>query len=246
MKNIIATTILAFGMLFTTAFAADAGVEQYVNSGDLVQLDATNSIPDRGGEIIKYKWKQIKRKHTKKVHLLNRRTATPTFIAPEVEETTELIFRLKTKEAYDCKRVNKKGKKRGCKKYKSKDTVSIFVQPKDNNNTENNETNTSNVVITGNLIENNCGQFYVTDNALENGELYITEINSSFSNYNLQFITPFEHEGSFTIEATLDKLKTYYLGFRSSWCSSLSSGFQVESNQTTINIGNIYAEPAAY
>jgi len=129
MKNVILAMILAFGMLFTTTFAADAGVEQYVNSGALVQLDATDSIPDRDGEIIKYKWKQIRSKGIPKVQLSNKKTATPTFIAPEVEETTEIVFKLKTKEIYNCRRVNKKGKKKGCKKYKSEDNVSIFVQP---------------------------------------------------------------------------------------------------------------------
>ena len=159
MKNII----LAFSMLISTTFAADAGVEQHVYSNDLVTLDATNSMPDRNGEIVKYKWKQIKRKHASKITLTDKRTATATFIAPEVDEATELTFRLKTKEFYNCKdkrnkcskENNSKSDKQTCKKYTTKDTVSVFVHPADSNNADNNDTNVTGVSISGTIKDTN-------------------------------------------------------------------------------------------
>lgn len=154
MKNIILTLTVAFGMLFTTIFAADAGLEQQVYSNDLVQLDATNSIPNKDGEIVKYKWKQIKRKGTLKVDLSDKKSAIPTFIAPVVEEMTELVFRLKTKEYYSCKDKGSSDQQK-CKKYTTKDTVSIFVLPESDNNTENNDSNLSGLNIDGKIIDIN-------------------------------------------------------------------------------------------
>ena len=251
MRNLFLTIVIAYGILFTSTFAADAGIEQFVNSNDLVTLDSTSSIPEKDGEIVKYKWKQIKHKGTPKIHLSNRKTATPTFIAPTVEETTELFFKLKTKEIYNCK----KGKKKGCKKYKSKDTVSIFVQPKDNNTTENNETNISNITITGTIHENNCGQWYVTDNPLEGGTIYITT--EDMSNYDpnnaswswIDIVTDgdsFPNEGDFNINATLEKQKTYYILYTSNWCAGVSGAFIVNDNNLAIDVGDISLNGAVY
>lgn len=164
MKHTIITIVLAFSMLCTVTFAADAGVEQHVNSNDIVTLDGTASMPDKGGEIVKYKWKQIKRKHTPKVELLDKKSAIATFMAPEVEETTELIFKLKTVEYYNCEAKGSKGSqckkgskgskdKKKCKKYATKDFVNIFVHPVDNNGTDNNESNTTGVNISGKITD---------------------------------------------------------------------------------------------
>jgi hypothetical protein len=70
---------------------ADAGDDQWVDAGDLVTLDAGGSTdPDDG--IASYFWEQT---GGVSVALTDQGTATPTFTAPEVDQTGEtLTFRL--------------------------------------------------------------------------------------------------------------------------------------------------------
>ena len=241
MRNIFLTIFLAFSMLFTTIHAADAGLEQHVTSNDLVQLDATNSMPEKSGEIVKYKWKQTKRKSDPKVHLSDKKSMTPTFIAPDVEEITKLIFSLKTKEYYACK--DKEGSdKQKCKKYTSKDTVNIFVHPT-NNNEDNNDDNVAGFNIDGKIIDlNSIGisgasvnigtQTVVTD---ENGSYTImnvevasrVSIDVTHPNYMANSRIVEVRDQNITLDIILDKATT--LSFSSATGGNISdNGASVE------------------
>ncbi len=182
MKNIILSIILTFSMLSTITYAADAGQEQQVSSSDLVSLDATNSMTYKDGEIVKYKWKQIKRKSDPKVHLSDKKSATPTFIAPDVEKITKLIFRLETKEHYACKDKRDSDKQK-CKKYTTKDTVNIFVHP--SNNAQNNDTDITGFKIDGKIIDlNSIG---ISGASINIGtQTAITDENGSYSIMNVE------------------------------------------------------------
>jgi hypothetical protein len=166
------------GMITTISYAdANAGTEQTVTSGETVQLDGTASIPEHSDGTLRYRWRQTHKRTSPCVRLHHKRKAIATFIAPEVEEATELTFKLKTVERYDCTKRQKKGsfgifnhsynqhafrhgrchkRFKRCKKYVSFDTVSVFVLPADdNNNTDNNDTNISGVTITGQVADTN-------------------------------------------------------------------------------------------
>ena len=201
MKKMILSIFFSLGMLSTTSFAAsNAGVEQYVFSQDTVQLDGTTSTLDKDGDKLKYKWKQVKDSSTPTVNLSQSKTATPTFVAPDVNETTELIFKLKTVELYDCKKKNDKGskgskrskgskeknhkKRQKCKKYKTYDFVSIFVSPSENNGTDNNETNASGISISGNIIDAN-GTAISGASVNIDGQTVITDINGMYTVMNI-------------------------------------------------------------
>ena len=89
---------------------ADAGVDQTVVVADQVTLDGSASS-DADGFIRSYRWRQVS---GPRVRLRARRSVNPTFVAPEVTEATELVFRL---------RVNDNLRK------KDRDTVTITVSP---------------------------------------------------------------------------------------------------------------------
>ena len=121
-KNILKVGIMS--LLFTTSIfaGANAGVDQVVTSGELVQLQGSKSTLEKGGELFKFVWKQTA--GSQMVELSNSRLTSPRFIAPSVQETTVLTFRLVTKERFKCR-------KRKCRKYKSKDFVNVTIKPKD-------------------------------------------------------------------------------------------------------------------
>ncbi|MGS2717600.1 PKD domain-containing protein [Eionea flava] len=73
---------------------ADAGEDQDVVVSDVVTLNAEASS-DEDGSIIRYRWRQTS---GPRVKLLGRRSATATFTAPEVTETTELTFVLRVRD----------------------------------------------------------------------------------------------------------------------------------------------------
>lgn len=119
--------ILKAGMmslLFTTSIfaGANAGIDQDVTSGELVQLRGSASSLEKGGELFRFVWKQTD--GSQLVELSNARLTSPRFVAPSVQETTVLTFRLVTKERFNCK-------KRKCRKYRSKDFVNITIEPKE-------------------------------------------------------------------------------------------------------------------
>jgi len=204
MKKIILSIFFSLGILSTSSFSAsNAGIEQHVFSLNTVQLDGTESTLDRDGEELKYKWKQVKDSSTPTVDLSQRKTATPTFVAPNVNETTEFIFKLKTVELYDCKKKNHKGfkgskgskgsksfkgknhkKRKQCKQYKTYDFVSIFVSPSDNNTTENNETNTSSFHISGKIVDTN-GTAISNASVNIDGQTVITDISGTYTVMNI-------------------------------------------------------------
>jgi len=93
MKNIIYSFLLVFTLFLTGC--ADAGKDQTVNSGDIVTLDASASTASVGGEIKKYRWKQIR---GKRVVLSDKKSPQVTFTAPTVSKKTTLVFKLKTME----------------------------------------------------------------------------------------------------------------------------------------------------
>ncbi|PTB83443.1 hypothetical protein C9926_02895, partial [Sulfurovum lithotrophicum] len=128
----------------------------------------------------------IKDSSTPTVNLSDRKSATPTFTAPDVNESTELIFKLKTVEIYNCNnRTNKSSKKRKqCKKYKTYDFVSIFVSPADNNSTDSNETNISGVSISGNIIDIN-GTTIAGATVSIDGQTVITDANGVYTVMNV-------------------------------------------------------------
>ena len=67
---------------------ADAGPDQTVNERSLVTLNGSSTNPD-GGNTISYKWTQTEGNTT--VVLNNSNTASPTFIAPTVDENGDVI-----------------------------------------------------------------------------------------------------------------------------------------------------------
>jgi hypothetical protein len=69
---------------------ANAGVDQTVAQGALVNLNG-NGSSDTGGSIQSYQWAQV---GGVEVSLTSANTATPTFVAPMVDETTTLTFQL--------------------------------------------------------------------------------------------------------------------------------------------------------
>ena len=77
-------------MLPSSLPKANAGSDQIVMEGELVTLDGTSSS-DPDGDPITYLWTQTTGPH---VTLSNANIPDPTFLAPEVDEQTALIFRL--------------------------------------------------------------------------------------------------------------------------------------------------------
>lgn len=107
-------------LLFAGAIAFGQGE---VNSGDQVILNGSESFTDKGGRKLRYIWKQVNiTPETPVVTLTNRKIATTSFIAPEVDEATELRFRLTTIEPY----VNEAGQR---SKFKTRDFVDMIVFP---------------------------------------------------------------------------------------------------------------------
>ena len=71
---------------------ADAGPDQTVEKGTTVKLDASNSYdPDEGDSIVSYLWAQT---DGPSVTLSSATIVMPTFIAPDVDRSTALIFQL--------------------------------------------------------------------------------------------------------------------------------------------------------
>jgi YVTN family beta-propeller protein len=70
---------------------ADAGINQTVNSGDIVQLDGTGSSANGGSPIVEYEWTQIEGPF---VTLDDSTSATPSFTAPQTEEQENIVFEL--------------------------------------------------------------------------------------------------------------------------------------------------------
>jgi glycerophosphoryl diester phosphodiesterase len=70
---------------------ADAGADQTVTAGDTVELDGSNSTDPKGGDL-EYLWEQVGGMPT--VELQNDTSSIASFVAPAVEELTELTFRL--------------------------------------------------------------------------------------------------------------------------------------------------------
>ena len=137
MKKIIISSTLLLSLYGTALLAsADAGVEQEVQSGQLVQLDGSESSTEQEGKLYKFIWKQTAGE--KSVDLSNRKSVTPTFIAPKVEEATVLTFKLTTKEKFK----NKRGRTR---QFRSRDFVNVIVLP-----------NEEEVVIPTVPVENNA------------------------------------------------------------------------------------------
>lgn len=96
-----------------------------VNSGDQVILNGSESFTEKGGRKLRYIWKQVNvTEETPIVTLANRKTATTSFIAPEVDEAIKLKFRLTTVEPY----LNDAGER---SKFKTRDFVDMTVFPKD-------------------------------------------------------------------------------------------------------------------
>jgi hypothetical protein len=79
--------------MFFISGCANAGKDQSVKAGSIVTLDASKSTSLLKGPILKYKWKQIE---GIPVDLENKDSAEATFIAPNVEEKSILIFKLST------------------------------------------------------------------------------------------------------------------------------------------------------
>ena len=127
MKYVIYGCMVTVMLLLTGC--ADAGDDQHVKSGDAVTLDGTRSTPDVGGNIISYQWKQVKHPSAITVTLVNPSTATPTFMAPDVDTQSEFVFKLKTIEHYACKQTG--NNQQQCRKNATYDLVSIFVEPSD-------------------------------------------------------------------------------------------------------------------
>jgi hypothetical protein len=72
----------------TNTLAADAGVDQLVTEGEIVQLNGLNSLSlDR--RVVRYQWIQVEGPI---VTLGDARSATPSFISPQVAATTLLVF----------------------------------------------------------------------------------------------------------------------------------------------------------
>lgn len=135
MKKIIYTLLLSLALFFNGC--ADAGKDQTVIANDLVTLDASNSTPDSSTAIDTYVWSQ---RTGPSVELSDDNDISPTFIAPDVEEETTILFRLITKETVSYSN----------EEYISIAFVLITVKPSDN--TEEPERNIEpNAVITINL-----------------------------------------------------------------------------------------------
>ncbi|MBH5321836.1 PKD domain-containing protein [Aurantiacibacter sediminis] len=95
----------------------DAGPDQNVQGGALVQLDATGTT-DRENDLLTYTWFQLS---GPTVTLTNPNSATPTFTAPPASATaTEIRFSLRADDGLGRRRL-------------AEDLVSIFVQPTSNN-----------------------------------------------------------------------------------------------------------------
>lgn len=120
MKNVFYSFLVIFALFLTGC--ADAGTDQTVNAGETVTLDANASTPEYGGEIKKYRWKQVRCRNVPRVTLSDKRSVSPTFIAPNVTKKTKLTFRLKTVEKTNYRR-----------RFRSYDFVHITVLPESNN-----------------------------------------------------------------------------------------------------------------
>jgi YVTN family beta-propeller protein len=69
---------------------ADAGSDQSVNSNEVVQLDGSNSS-DPNGSSLTYFWNQTS---GPEITLSDPTSPNPTFVAPETNEKTDLVFQL--------------------------------------------------------------------------------------------------------------------------------------------------------
>jgi len=74
----------------TDALVVDAGADQQITEGDIVQLNGLNSL-GVNSNIVSYLWTQTE---GPKVILDDSTSATPSFIAPAVDDTTLLVFKL--------------------------------------------------------------------------------------------------------------------------------------------------------
>lgn len=72
---------------------ANAGDDQNVTSGDSVELDGSGSA-DADGDPLDYSWSQVDVAEGTAVTLSGENTERASFVAPDVEETTTLRFRL--------------------------------------------------------------------------------------------------------------------------------------------------------
>lgn len=88
---------------------ANAGLDQSVNPGNMVTLSGSGTDPE--GQTLSYSWDQI---GTPAVQLSNANTATAQFVAPQVDSTTTLQFRLTVRDPQGLS---------------SSDTVNVTVQP---------------------------------------------------------------------------------------------------------------------
>lgn len=128
MKKIILSSTLLLSLYGTSLLAsANAGIDQEVQSGEFVQLDGSETSAEKGGSHFKFKWEQVQ--GDTQVTISSKSSSTPTFVAPEVEETTVLKFKLITKEFFE----NRRGKTR---RFRSKDFVEVVVFPKESSSTE--------------------------------------------------------------------------------------------------------------
>ena len=70
---------------------ANAGPDQTVNSGDIVQLDGSDSSDLSDRDLLTYQWTQTS---GPKVTLDNPTTVNPTFEVPEVRTHEDIVFHL--------------------------------------------------------------------------------------------------------------------------------------------------------
>ena len=145
MKTLFSTLSIASVLLLVGC--ADAGKSQTVPANTKVTLNASSSKTDMGGTITRYNWTQIEQSNVPQVHLFDRYTATPSFIAPNVSKETTIKFKLKTVESYNCKTEQDSS----CRHHTNTDKVKVTITPSDNNSTTsttNTSGNTSNGIYT--------------------------------------------------------------------------------------------------
>ena len=84
------TDTASVSITVTNVLVVDAGTDQQMTEGDIVQLNGLNSL-GVNGSIVNYLWTQTE---GPTVMLDDSGSATPSFIAPAVDATTLLVFKL--------------------------------------------------------------------------------------------------------------------------------------------------------
>ena len=181
MKQFIYTFALFSTLLLVSC--TDAGKDQESSAGKKITLNGTSTKTDMGGKITQYNWTQVEQEGIPTLHLFDRNTATPSFIAPTVTKQTNIKFKLTTIESYNCKNEQDSS----CRHHKNSSKVTVTILASDSNTTNTKDSNDGSykVAISGS-VKNTNANFLSTAIVSANNKEVTTRGDGRYSITNLQ------------------------------------------------------------